>query len=137
DAQQTVAVAIALGPDRAAHAAAIHNAMRHPAQWHLDAVHERRRLRHPLEPCRDPSTMRLREVARLLEAAARRDGQDDFARHRIDAQGVTARLPVSPQLHKEYRALKNDLDRRRLARTAIEQRAPHGRRSIPKISGTK
>ena len=65
DAQQPVTDIVGRGPDRAAHAAAMDDAVRIAAQRNLEAVRERRRLGQALEPGRDPGAMLLREVARL------------------------------------------------------------------------
>ena len=83
--KQRLAVRRPSRPNRAAHAAAVGDAMRHAAQRHLDAFGERRRFRQPPEPRRDPAAVLLRELARLLQRAARRNGQHDFARRRLDA----------------------------------------------------
>src|SRR5580698_1776087 len=61
DAQQSLAIFGHFGPDRAAHAAAVRDAVRHAAQRHHDAVGERRRLRQPPKPRRDPAAVLLRE----------------------------------------------------------------------------
>ena len=108
--RSALAVLVGLGPDRAALAAAMHDAMRHAAQRHLGAMRKRRRLRQPLQPRRDPAAMLLRELVRLLHAAARRHGEHDFARGGIDAQRVAARLPVPAQPDEIDRLVENDLD---------------------------
>ena len=108
----------------------MHDAMRRAAQRHLHPVRERRRLRQPLEPRRDPAAVLLRELFRLLHAAARRHGENHLARGGIDAQGVASRLAMPPQAHEIDGSVENDLHDRGLARTAIEQCAKrHGRKS--------
>jgi hypothetical protein len=91
------------------------------------AVRERRGFRQPLEAGGDPAAVLLREVLGFLDAAARRHGENHLARGGVDAQRVAARLPVPPDAHQIDRPVEHDLNRRRLARTAIEQRAKrHG-----------
>src|SRR5580692_2748843 len=123
DAQQSLAVTGYFSPDGATHAAAVCDAVRYAAQRHHDAVGERRRLRQPPEPCGDPAAVLLRERARFLQRAARRDRQNDFARVRLDAQCVAPRLAVPAQLHQINRSVEDDLDRLRLTRATIKQRA--------------
>jgi hypothetical protein len=95
------------------------------AHRHDGAVREHDCRGQPAEPRRDPAAVLLREGARLLEAAARRDGEHDLARRGLDAQGVTPRLRVAAHAHRIDRAIERDLDRLRLGRTAEEQRAQH------------
>jgi ribosomal protein S9 len=69
----------------------------------------------------------LRELFRLLEAAARRHGENHFAGGGVDAQCIASRLAMTAQAHEINRFVENDLNDRGLARTAIEQRAQrHG-----------
>src|SRR6516225_2067255 len=127
NAQEPVAGFVRLGPHRAAHAAAIDDAMRLAAQRHLDAVRERCRCRQALEPRGDPAAVLLRELFRLLEAAARRHGENHLAGGGVDAQRIASRLAMPAQAHEINRFVENDLNNRGLARTAIEQRAQrHG-----------
>src|SRR4029453_4518125 len=101
--------------------------MRLTAQRHVHAMRERRYLRQPLEPRGDPAAVLLREFFCFLDAAARRHGEDHFACGSIDAQRVASRLAMTAQAHEIDRLVENDLDDRRLAWTAIEQRAKrHG-----------
>ena len=103
------------------------DAMGDPAQRDLDPVGEWRRLRQPLEPRRNPSAVLLREIACLLETAARRNGQHHPAQRRIDAQRIAAGLTMAAQMHEIDRAVEDDLDRRGLGWTSIKERAPrHG-----------
>jgi hypothetical protein len=120
DAHDALAAIVGLGPDRAAHAAAMHDAMRDAAQRNLDAMHEGRRFRQALEPRRDPSAVLLREVSGFPHDAARRHGEHDLARGGIDAQRVAARLAVPAQAHQEDRFVENDFQRRWFSRTTIE-----------------
>ena len=86
-------------------------------------------LRQPPEPRRDPAAVLLRELARLLQRAARRNGEHHFARRRLDAQRIAARLPVPAHAHEIDRAVEDDLDRLRLTWPAIKQRTlRHGGR---------
>src|SRR5262249_5612176 len=82
-------------PHRAAPAAAIDDAMRLAAQRPLDAVRERRRCRQALEPRRNPAAVLLRELFRLLEAAARRHGENHVAGGGVDAQRIASRLAMT------------------------------------------
>lgn len=56
-----------------------------------------RGLGQPAQASRDPAAMQMCELSRLGDRAARWHGQDRFAVGRVNAQGVTARAPVSPQ----------------------------------------
>ena len=71
------------------------------------------------------------EFARLLQAAARRHGEHDFTRHRMDAQRIAPRLPMPAHAHQIDFALESNADRRRLARPAIKQRAQRHRKGPP------
>src|SRR5262249_39326414 len=82
---------------RAARAAAIDDAMGFTAQRYLDPMRERRRLRQALEPRRDPAAVLLRELFRLLEAAARRHGENHLARGGVDAQRIASGLAMTAQ----------------------------------------
>ena len=99
----------------------MHDAVIDAAQRNHRAVREWRRLRQPAEPRRDPAAVLLGEFARLLQAAARRHGEHDFAGGGMDAQRVAARLPVAAHAHQIDLAIEGDADRRRLARPAVEQ----------------
>ena len=117
-----------LRPHRAARRAAMADAVRHAAQRHDGAFGKGRGFRQPPEPRRDPAAVLLRKGARLLDRAARRYGQNDFARRRLDAQRIAARLAMPLEPHRIDRSVECDLDRLRLARAAKEQRAlRHGR----------
>ncbi len=111
------------GPYRAARAGAMRDPVRHAAQRHHDAMRKRRRLRQPAEPRRDPAAMLLREGARLLQRAARRHRQDDFAGRRLDAQRIAPRLPVPPQPHRIDRSCRKRL--RSSAARSGDDRAAH------------
>jgi len=104
--------------------------MRLAAQRQLDAVRERRRGRQALEPRRDPAAVLLRELFRLLEAAARRHGENHVAGGGVDAQRIASRLAMTAQAHEINRFVENDLNDRGLARTAIEQRAQRHRSTL-------
>src|SRR5262249_55392019 len=123
DAEQALPPLLAPDPRRAARAAAMDDAMRLPAQRHFEAVGERRRLRQPLEPRRNPAAVLLRELFGFLYAAARRHGEDHLARRRIDAQRVTSRLAMTAQPHRIDRLVENDLDDRGLAWPTVKERA--------------
>ena len=103
-----------LGPDRAAHARPVHDAMLDAAQRHDRAVGERRGLRQAAQPRRDPAAVLLRELLGLAHAAARRHGEDDLAGRGVDAQRVAARLAVAAHAHRIDRLVEDDLDRLRL-----------------------
>src|SRR5262249_11828626 len=69
----------------------------------------------------------LRKLLRLLEAAARRHGENHLARGGVDAQRIASGLAMTAQAHEINRFVEDDLNDRGLARTAIEQRAKrHG-----------
>ena len=123
DAQQAFAAAVALGPYRAARAAAVHDRMGDAPQRQFRAVREWRGLRQPAEAGGDPGAMLLGKFARLTQAAARRHGEHRLARHRDDAQRVTPRLAMAAQPNEIDGVFANDFDRRRLGGTTIEQRA--------------
>ena len=93
------------------------------AQRHHGAVGERRRLRQPPQPRRDPAAVLLRERLGLAHAAARRHGEDHLARGGMDAQGIAARAAVPAHAHQVDVPVEHDLDRLRLALTPVEQRA--------------
>ncbi|TMJ99571.1 MAG: polyhydroxyalkanoate depolymerase [Alphaproteobacteria bacterium] len=63
-----------------------------------------------------------------LETAARRHGEDHLAQGGIDSQRVASRLTMTTQAHGIDRLVEYDLERRGLARTAIEQPA---KRRVP------
>ena len=133
DAKQPLAARVDFRPYRAAHAGPVHDAVRFAAQRHHGAIGEGHGFRQPAEPRRDPTAVLLGEFARVLERAARRDGEDHLPGRRLDAQGVAPRLAVPAQLHEIDRSVENDLDRPRLSRAAIEQRTQrHGSSSRPK-----
>ncbi len=122
DAQQEPTFSVSLGPHRSALAAAMHDAVGHTAQRHLGPMREWRRFRQPLEPRRDPAAVLLGEFLRFLQAAARRHGENHFARGCVDAQGVAPRLSVPSQSYEIDGLVENDLDGRWLTRTPIQQR---------------
>src|SRR5262249_53019169 len=127
DAEQALAAVVGLGPYRAAHAAAMNDAVRIAAQRHVHPMRERRCFRQPLEPRRDPAAVLLRELFGFLNAAARRHGENHLARGGVDPQRVASRLAMTAQPHEMDRLVEYDLNDRGLARTAIEQRAKrHG-----------
>ena len=129
NAKQPLAAAVRLGPNRAARAAAMRDPVRHAAQRNHDPVGERHRLRQPAKPRRDPAAVLLRERARFFQRAARRNREDHFAGRGLDAQRITARLPVPPHAHEIDRPIEDDFDRLRLTRPTIKQRTiRHGRR---------
>ena len=66
DAEQALARSPALDPDRAALPAPVHDAVIDAAQRDHGAVRERRRLRQPAEPRRDPAAVLLREFRACL-----------------------------------------------------------------------
>src|SRR5262249_58889803 len=83
--------------------------------------------RQALGPRRDPAAVLLGELLRLLEAAARRHGENHLARGGVDAQRIASGLAMAAQAHEVNRFVEDDLNDRGLARTAIEQRAKrHG-----------
>src|SRR5262245_11725205 len=104
--------------------------MKFTAQGHFDAMRERRRRRQALESRRDPAAVLLRELFRLLEAAARRHGENHVAGGGVDAQRIASRLTMTAQAHEINRFVENDLNDRGLARTAIEQRAQRHRSTL-------
>ena len=116
DAKERAVVAI-FGPDGAARAGPMRDAMHHAAQRHTDAVRERDGLRQALQPRRDPGAVALRERLRLAQRAARRHGEHDRAVCGLDAQRVAPRLRVTAQ---------RDLDR---SRRHGRLRSPAGRGS--------
>ena len=81
-----------------------------------------------LEPRGDPAAVLLCELLGLLDAAARRHGENHLARGGVDAQGVASRLAMPAQAHEIDRPVENHLNDRGLARTTIEQRAKRHRR---------
>src|SRR5262249_21312325 len=127
NAQPPAARVVRLRPRPAAHAPAAVDAVGVTPQRYLNSVGKGRRRRQALEPRRDPAAVLLRELFRLLEAAARRHGENHLAGGGVDAQRVASRLAMTPQAHEINRFVENDLNDRGLARTAIEQRAQrHG-----------
>src|SRR5262245_15789636 len=100
NAKQPVAAPADLGPHGSTRTAPVHDAVRHATQGHLDAMRERRRLGQSLEPRRNPTAVRAREIARFLQAATRRDSEHHIARRGVDAQRIAASLPVPAQLHE-------------------------------------
>src|SRR5262249_60892311 len=126
-ASHRLAALFRLGPHRAARTASIDDAVGFTAQRYLDPMLERRRLRQALEPRRDPAPVLLRELFRLLEAAARRHGENHLARGGVDAQRIASGLAMTAQAYEVNRFVEDDLNDRGLARTTIEQRAQrHG-----------
>jgi hypothetical protein len=106
---------------------AVLDAVRRAAQRHHGARGERRGLRQPAQPRRDPGAVLLRESLGVGDAAAQRHGENNVAARRLDAQGVAARLPVPAQAHRIDDAIELDLDGRYLARPPIKPREqPHG-----------
>ncbi len=94
------------------------------AQRNDRAMREGRSLRQAFQARGDPGRMLVRELARLLEAAARRHREHDFAAGGVDTQGVAARLPMTAHAHHEDVVLEKDLDRRRFGgRAGLEQSA--------------
>jgi len=81
---------------------------------------EGRRLRQALQPRRDPGAVLLREFGGLLDAAARRHRNHDFAGGGMNAQRVAARARVTAQTHLIDLAPEHDGDRHRLAGAAKE-----------------
>src|SRR5262249_16160643 len=81
------------GPPRAGGTPPVQDAVGPTTQRSFDPVRKRRRLGQPLEAGGDPAAVLLGEVARFLETAARRNGEHDFTRGRVDAKGIAARLP--------------------------------------------
>src|SRR5262249_35175582 len=75
-----------------------------------------------------PTAVLLRELLRLLHAAARRHGENHLARGGVDAQGVASRLAMPAQAHEIDGPVENHLHDRGLARTTIEQRTKRHRR---------
>ncbi len=127
DAQEPLAVLADLGPRRAARLRPMRDAMRNAAQRQFAARRERRRLRQTAQARGNPGAVPLRERLRLLEAAARRHGQDDLAGRRLDAQRIAACQSVPAQPHQIDRGVERDLDRLRFLRRMEKQRAqPHG-----------
>src|SRR3989442_14858048 len=93
------------------------------AQGHDGAVGEGDRLRQTSEPRRDPSSMPFGKCSGLAHVAARRHGEHDFARRRMDAKRVTSRAAMTAEPHEIHRFVEDELDGLWLARPAIEQRA--------------
>ena len=89
--------------------APVHDAVIDAAQRDHGAMRERRRYGQPAEPRRDPAAMFLGEFARLLQAAARRHGEHDFARDGMDAQRVAPRLPMAAHAHQIDFAIEDDV----------------------------
>src|SRR5437588_4603218 len=125
------AIAVAFGPRRPAHPFPVRNPVRLAAQRHYRPVSEGRCLRQATEAGRNPGAMLLGKVARVLERAAGRNREHDFARRRLNTQGVTSRLTVPTDADRKDRAVESDLDPRRLARAAKKQRMRHRRTPNP------
>src|SRR3974390_1166769 len=109
DAEQAFALAL-FDPHDAA-ATAMGDAVIDPAQRDDGALREGRGLRQVVEPRSDPSAVFLGKFPRLLKAAARRHGEHDVTRDRIDAQRVALRLPVPAHPHQTDLTLAYDADR--------------------------
>src|SRR5262245_66013623 len=89
------------------------------AQRYLNPGRERRRLRQALEPRRDPAAVLLRELLRLLEAAARRHGENHLARGGVDEQRIASGLAMTAQAHEMNRFGVEELNEQGLGRTAV------------------
>jgi hypothetical protein len=127
DAEKTVAAAVGLGPDGAARALAMDDAMRHAAQQNHAAMGEGRRLRETSETRADPGGVLVGEGLGFLEAAARRQSEHDFARGRVDAQRIAPRLTMTADTNQINRPFTGHLDRLRLGRPTIKHRTQrHG-----------
>src|SRR5690348_13023983 len=122
-AKRTAAVIAKLDPDRAALTGAMLDPVRLAAQRNNGAVPKWRRRGQPLEPGGDPGAVLLREGAGVLDTAARRHGEHDFAGRRLHAQRITARLAVALQPHLIDRAVESNLEGARPPRALIKQGA--------------
>src|SRR5271154_1044037 len=96
--------------------------MWHAAHRHDEARYEGGGLRQPSKPRRDPAAVLVGEFARLLERAARRDRQDDFARRRLDAQRVAARPAKPAEQYEIDGVIEGDFDGKRLGSATIKER---------------
>ena len=90
DADQTMAVLVGLAPHRSAHPAPVHDAMAQVAQRQDRAVNEGNDLGQPSQAGRDPAAVLLGELLRLVHAAARRNGENHFARGGIDGPDIAS-----------------------------------------------
>src|SRR3984957_6415800 len=129
DAKEPLAAVVHLGPDGAAQAAAMRDAVRQAAERNNDAVRKADGLRQAAEPGGDPAAVLLRERARFFQRAARRNREDHFTGRGGNAQRIAARLPVAPHAHEINRSVEDDLDGLRFTRPTIKQRTiGNGRR---------
>src|SRR5258708_39720692 len=110
--------------------------MRDAAQGNFDAVFERRRPRQPVEPRRDPGAMPFGELTGLAKAAARRHGENGFARDSDDAQRIAPGLAMTTQANQMDSAIADDLNGLRFGRTTVKQRTQsHGREFRQELAG--
>jgi hypothetical protein len=84
---------------------------------------ERYSFRQTAKTRRDPGAVALREILRIGEIAARRHGQDSFTAARMNAQRISSRAPMPPQLNRVDRSANFDCKRARLGGTTIKKGA--------------
>mgnify|MGYP000982550929 CR=1 FL=1 len=107
----------------AALAGAMHDPVRHAAQRNHRAGLEGRRLRQPAETRGNPAAMHGGKFPRLRDGAARRHGEDRGPIGRMDAERVTSRAPVPPELDREELRAVPDHDGRGFGGPPVEERA--------------
>src|SRR5258708_11046943 len=90
NAEQPPAIAVGFGPYGAARAAPVRDSIDDAPQGNFDAVFERRGPRQPGETRRDPGAVPFGKLTGLAKAAARRHGENGFARHSDAAQRIAA-----------------------------------------------
>jgi hypothetical protein len=88
-------------------------------QRHYLTVRERHSVRQPTQPSGYPSPMTVCKRASLTQRSAWGHRKHNLATCRVDAQGIAARLPVTPHADGVDLAVEINRDRRRSPDAAI------------------
>src|SRR4029453_11791864 len=122
DTQQVLA-SVRLNPHRTSCPGSMVDAVFAPPQRQECAMVKRCGAGQPAQPGCDPGTVLLSEFLGVLDAAARRHREHDFAAGYKNAKGETAPLPMAAQADRMNFPVASDCNGGRLAGPAIKQGA--------------
>ena len=123
DAENAFAAVANLSPHGAPLSRAMHDLVQHAAQRNHYTMLKWCSFRQSTETRGDPSTMTLREVARVGDGAAWRHREDRFAIARMNTQRITARAAMPTQPNGEDLRTEFDRDGGRFGGTTIKEGA--------------